>query len=75
MTSTKKKIAKSANNKKAEPKNYISKGIIWSIENHANAIQPSTHKWKPAKRDKNKIAKSANSKKTEPNNYSSKGII
>ena len=51
-TSTKKKIAKSANSKKAKPKYYISKGIIWSIENHANAIQPL----KPAKRDKNKIA-------------------
>jgi len=68
-------ITKLANNRKEEPKNYISKGIIWLIKNHANEIQPSTHKWKPTERDKNKIAKSANSKKTEPKNYTSKGII
>ena len=35
-------------NRKAKPKYYISKTIIWSIENHANAIQP----WKPTKREK-----------------------
>jgi len=67
----KNKIGKSANNRKAKPKYYISKAIIRLIKNHVNAIQPS----KSVKRDKNKIANSANSKKTEPKNYTSKGII
>jgi len=44
----KNKIGKSANSRKAKPKYYISKTIIWLIKNYVNAIQPS----KSVKRDK-----------------------
>ena len=44
------KIANSAKSKKTEPKNYSFKGIIWSIQNHVNAIQRTTDKCKPTKR-------------------------